>query len=108
LAENEDNNEIATVNFRYKKPEGTQSIEMEHPIMDKHVPFERASDNLRFASSVAMFGLLFRNSEFKGNSSFGTLIQIAGDAKGKDTYGYRGEFVRLAKTANSLNPIVNG
>ncbi len=102
INKNDDSNEIATVKFRYKKPDEDKSIEIVHPIIDKNIPFDSASDNLRFSSSVAMFGMLLRNSEFKGNCNYTDLVEIADNAKGKDKEGYRGEFVRLAKTAGSL------
>jgi len=105
VIESSKNNEIATVKFRYKKPDGQKSIEMVQPISDTEFAFEAASDNLKFSSSVAMFGMLLRGSEFKGNSNFSNLVEIADGSKGKDKEGYRGEFVRLAKTAGSLMQI---
>jgi Ca-activated chloride channel family protein len=101
-ANNEGDNELATVKFRYKKPDGEKSIEMIHPISSKAENFEKASDNLRFSCSVAMFGMILRNSEFKGSSSISNVIEIADNARSKDRDGYRGEFVRLAKMAEGF------
>lgn len=96
-------NELATVKFRYKKPDVEKSIEMIHSIEDKSIQFEAASENIRFSSSVAMFGMILRDSEFKGNSGYVGLITIAEKAKGIDKEGYRGEFIRLVKTSSNLN-----
>jgi Ca-activated chloride channel homolog len=104
---NELSDEIATVKFRYKKPDGEKSIEMVHPIADNCKSFENASDNIRFSSAVAMFGMLLRNSEFKGTSSFQEIVDIADNARGKDKDGYRGEFVRLVKMAGSFKLSAN-
>jgi len=94
--------EVATVKFRYKQPEGKKSIEMVHPISSRSLPFEKASENCRFAASVAMFGMLLTNSEFKGKASFSTVADLANQAKGADREGYRGEFVRLVKTCENM------
>jgi len=56
-----------------------------------------------FASAVAGFGMLLRNSEFKGNVTFSKVAEIAKNAKGDDDEGYRGEFVRLVKVAENLS-----
>jgi len=104
---NESYAEIATVKFRYKKPDGDKSIEMVHPIADNCKSFNNASDNIRFSSAVSMFGMLLRNSEFKGTSSFNDVVEIADNARGKDKEGYRGEFVRLVKMASGFKLSAN-
>ncbi len=103
----EASDEIATVRFRYKKPDGDKSIEMVHPIADKCKTFETASDNIRFSSAVTMFGMILRNSEFKGTSSFQDVADIADNARGKDKDGYRGEFVRLVKLTSGFKLSAN-
>jgi Ca-activated chloride channel homolog len=94
--------ELATVKFRYKKPDGNKSIEMAHPIAAQVLDYNKASNNCRFAASVAMFGMLLTDSEFKGNASFSKVAEMANQAKGADKEGYRGEFVRLVNTASGL------
>jgi len=102
MPENTQTNEIATVKFRYKKPDGDTSIEMIHPIVNVNQPLNNASENTRFATAVAMFGMLLTHSEYKGTCSFAEMVQLAEDAKGKDKAGYRSEFIRLANTAKGL------
>ena len=91
--------ELLTVKFRYKAPEGGNSQLIEHPVMDQHLAFEKTSDNFRFAASVAQFGMLLRDSEFKGTSTFSSVVRVASGAKGKDAEGYRKEFIKLVKKA---------
>jgi Ca-activated chloride channel family protein len=98
-----DNEEFATIKFRYKKPDGTKSIEMIHTIANLTQNFNKASENTRFAASIAMYGMLLTNSKFKGNSNYTDLIQLAKSAKGTDEEGYRSEFIRLANTAKELS-----
>lgn len=87
--------EIATVKLRYKQPDATSSQLLVHPVVDNNTSIADASENLRFASAVAEFGLLLRQSEHKGNASYSQVIARAKSAMGADVNGYRSEFVRL-------------
>ncbi|HWD88752.1 MAG TPA: von Willebrand factor type A domain-containing protein [Mucilaginibacter sp.] len=95
-------NEMMTVKFRYKQPDSDKSKLSVAVVMNKPASFNSASSDFRFASAVAEFGMLLRNSQFKQNASFDQAIDIAKNAKGGDEDGYRSEFVRLAQTAKSL------
>lgn len=97
-----DNGEVMTVKFRYKAPDGTVSKLIDRPVMDEQIAFNQTSENFRFAASVAEFGMLLRNSEFKSASSFEQAIAIADKAKGKDVEGYRKEFIELVRKAGTL------
>ena len=94
--------EMMTVKFRYKTPDGEVSKLIEHPVLDKQITIVKTSDNFRFASSVAEFGMLLRNSAFKSSSSFDNVLIMARKAKGNDEEGYRSEFVRLVESAQML------
>jgi len=94
--------EIMTVKFRYKAPDGDVSKLIEHPVLDKQTPVAKTSDNFRFAAAVAQFGMLIRNSEFKSNASYNDVLNMARKAKGSDDEGYRSEFVRLVESAQLL------
>lgn len=94
--------EIMTVKFRYKAPDGDVSKLIEHPLKDDELSIGKASDNFRFAASVAEFGMLLRNSEFKAAASFDNIIKMARKAKGSDEEGYRAEFIRLVESAQML------
>lgn len=100
----QDSDELATVKFRYKKPDGDNSVELVQIIDAKVIEIKKASNNCRFAASVVMFGMLLNNSEFKGNSSFDKVALMANHSRGSDKEGYRGEFVRLVNTASGLYP----
>ena len=64
--------------------------------------FDSASENLRFASSVAGFGMLLRDSRYKGNANFSQIREIADSANGNDLQGYRREFAELVNSASAL------
>ncbi|MCE6987631.1 VWA domain-containing protein [Dyadobacter sp. CY323] len=95
--------EMLTVKVRYKNPGSEKSVLFDLPVKNSSVALSACSENLRFASAVAEFGLLLRNSEFKGNASYPNSVARAKGAFGKDEEGYRSEFVRLIKTAQSLD-----
>jgi Ca-activated chloride channel family protein len=96
------NDEVMNIKLRYKKPDGDKSILIEHPLQDENIAFNSTSENFRFASSVAEFGILLRNSQYKGTADFSSVKQTAQSAMGNDAEGYRKEFIQLIKKASSL------
>jgi Ca-activated chloride channel family protein len=98
-----DSNELLTVKFRYKQPDGSQSIEIVSPLVDEAVALEETSDNFKFSAAVAEFGLLLRDSSFKGEANYDQVLALAQTSLGQDAEGYRGEFVDLVETAQLLD-----
>lgn len=98
------NQELAFLKIRYKKPEGTKSILLTRPITQpNHVTsFANATDNQRFATAVAGFGQLLRQSTQVNTLTYAQVAQIAQQAKGNDPTGSKGEFVQLVKNAEVL------
>jgi len=95
--------EIVTVKFRYKTPDGEKSKMKQVAVTDGNTAFSKTSTDFRFASAVAELGLLLRDSEFKQNADFDSLIARAKGAKGTDEEGYRAEFISLAQSAKLLS-----
>ncbi|MBK8953346.1 MAG: von Willebrand factor type A domain-containing protein [Chitinophagaceae bacterium] len=102
LSKTKYSDEIMTVKLRYKSPDGDVSKLIEHPVKDEHIAIAKTSDNFRFAAAVAQFGLLLRDSEFKSEASYVSVISLAKKAKGNDDEGYRSEFIRLVESAKLL------
>jgi Ca-activated chloride channel family protein len=96
------NGELATVKFRYKDPESDKSQLQQTIVSNVAKPLDAVSEDFRFATAVAEFGMLLRNSDYKQNSSFESLVARAKAAKGKDDEGYRAEFIRLAENSKSI------
>jgi Ca-activated chloride channel family protein len=92
--------DLLTVKLRHKAPDGDRSRLQTVAVEDRE-PGE-ASANLRFASAVAAFGMLLRDSEYKGAASWSQVIELARGAVGTDPDGYRTEFLVLARNAASL------
>ena len=94
--------EAVTIKFRYKTREGYTSKLMVHTVKNHSKPLNTVSGNFRFATSVAEFAMLLRDSEFKENSSFKNVLEMANLAGGEDEEGYRKEFIGLVKKAAAL------
>jgi Ca-activated chloride channel family protein len=95
-------NELVTVKFRYKEPEGNKSSMIQAVVTDKEAEFENASANFRQAAAVAEFGLLLHNSEFKSAASFEHVVRTAKNINCNDAEGYWKEFIVLVKKAEEL------
>ena len=95
------NDEIMNIKFRYKKPDGEKSMLIEHAVDNDKVA--KTSDNFRFVTAVAEFGMLLNNSQFKQHSSFESARKIAAGAIGDDEEGYRKEFIELIGKARKLS-----
>jgi Ca-activated chloride channel family protein len=94
--------EIMTVKFRYKPPKEDKSKLIEHPVIDPDISLSETSNNFRFSAAVAGFGMLLRDSKFKGNLTYDAVLELAKASKGKDPEGYRAEFIRLVETCSLL------
>ena len=96
--------ELAFLKIRYKKPNADKSILITQPIVAPKTvnAFDKASENQRFASAVAGFGQLLRQSPQMGHLSYQQVLQIAQQAKTKDNTGVKGEFIQLVKNAQAL------
>lgn len=88
--------EWLTLKLRYKRPTETQSRLMQETLVARD-DLGPASPTFAFASAVAEFGMLLRDSEFKGRSSSASVLQRATAARGDDRDGYRAEFIDLVK-----------
>ncbi|MCS4227489.1 von Willebrand factor type A domain-containing protein [Sphingobacterium sp. BIGb0165] len=96
------NGELATVKFRYKEPDGDKSKLQQQVVQAKVTELNKVSEDLRFATAVAELGMLLRDSDFKQQANFDSLIARAKTAKGADDEGYRAEFIRMAENARDL------
>ena len=88
-----------TVKIRYKRPQAETSRLIERVV---RIEAGEPSADFRFASSVAEFGMLLRDSEYKGQASYSDVLSRARGARGADEEGYRAEFLRLVEMAATL------
>ena len=92
--------ELLTVKLRYKAPDKDVSRKIELPFVDNKG--NNVSSDFRFASAVAMFGQLLRDSDFKGEATYDKVISLAKQGLDHDDKGYRREFVRLVEAAKGI------
>jgi Ca-activated chloride channel family protein len=104
------NGEYAFLKIRYKLPGEKISKLIEHPVgnAEEAATFAQVSEDMRFAAAVVGAAQLLRHDPYIKNFDYDRAIDIANNAKGKDEFGYRAEFVqllRLAKVAESQKPL---
>src|SRR6267143_3857532 len=92
--------ELLFVKVRYKAPDGDESRLLSQAVLagEGHAP----SLDFQFQAAVAEFGLLLRNSDFRGKADLGHVIAAAREARGQDADGYRAEFVKLAEAVRGI------
>jgi Ca-activated chloride channel family protein len=95
-------NELMTVNVRYQLPERTESRKLEVPVADQPFTTADTTNDFRFSAAVAAFGMILRDSPYRGDATLDRVITQASSARGEDVGGYRLQFIELAKRAKSL------
>lgn len=100
-----ESDELLTVFLRYKNPEDKiedSANEFIVPLTDSGKAWEESSDDFRFASSVAGFGMLLRNSKYAGDINCELILELASEGIGKDKNGLRKEFIELVNKAKAI------
>lgn len=95
--------ELLTVSLRYKAPNGDKSKLVEYPVESDSYG-QSMSENLKFASAVAEFGMVLRDSENRGNASFDSVMELAESCVHADSDDYRKEFLELVQRAKVNEP----
>lgn len=96
------NDELMLVKLRYKQPTGDTSQLIEQPLIDRQVSLDNASNSFKFAAAVAEFGMILRESDYKGSANFSQVVSLARQSQGEDVSGYRAEFIRLVENCKML------
>lgn len=98
-----ESDELFTLKIRYKQPEAAESTKFEIPVIDEGGTLAEASDDFRFASAVAAYGMILRNSEYRGSADYEMVCELAGatpDGRIRGTAQFLADFVHYALTAN--------
>ena len=92
-----------TVKIRYKLPGESESKFISFPVGTSSIrKAGQESLEFRFAASVAGFGMLLRDSPYKGSADYDGVINMAQAAIGPDAWGFRRGFVDLVKSAKNV------
>jgi Ca-activated chloride channel homolog len=100
-------NEYLTIKVRYKIPGQSTSILFQKPVGILIDDIDNISDNLKFAAAVSEFGMILRNSEYKGDATLGSAAHLAESARGSDEEGYRSEMIRLINLAGDMKIVAD-
>jgi Ca-activated chloride channel family protein len=103
LSNQSQTNELMTVKFRYKPLKKEESVLITQTIEKNAQDWESTSDNFRFSASVASFGMILRESPYKGKSNYEQILSMARGSKGKDDNGYRSDFIQMVESAKMLD-----
>jgi len=95
--------ELLTVKFRYKDPDGEKSKLLEEVVYNSSE--KELSPDFNFISSLALFGMNLRESKFSNGKDTSLVIELAEKGRGKDKEGYRAEFIRLVKSHENMDYI---
>ncbi|HEV3004179.1 MAG TPA: VWA domain-containing protein [Pirellulales bacterium] len=94
--------ESLTLGLRYKPPEANESLQLSTVVKDGGHSYAEADRDFKFAAAVAAFGLVLRDSEFKGSATLAGVLELAEEGRGADEGGYRAEFIELVKKAREI------
>ncbi len=94
--------EMFTLKIRYKEPAGDISSKLEFALRDTGARFDEASQDFKFATAVAAFGMALRDSPYKGTLSLAEVAAWGRAGVGSDAGGYRNEFLGLVEKAQHL------
>jgi len=92
-----------TVRAEYRLPDGGARVIAVNP-GGPVGRFEGASEDFRFAATVAGFGMILRNSPYKGTCTVAGMLKQAQSALGDDRLGRRSKFVAVLREATGLLP----
>ncbi len=95
--------ELFTLKLRYKEPEKSESQLRTWAVKNQPLQFNLTSSDFKFSAAVAGFGMILRQSEFKGQATLDSVYRWAEHGKGTDPNGYRSEFLSLVKKAMALS-----
>lgn len=70
--------------------------------VDRELKLEDASTNFKFSAAVAEYGMVLRDSQYKGKASWDEVLKLAQQSQGDDLDGYRAEFIRLVERSKPL------
>ena len=99
--------ELMTLKIRYKEPEGDKSKLILNPIRDEGKQFAESSVDFQFAAAVASFGMILRNSEHKGTSTYASVQELANSAVAMKQTDYRTELLELVDIAAAIGGVKN-
>lgn len=101
-----DSNDLLNIAVRYKEPDSETSQELNYPVTTESIKTEM-SDNMKFASAIAETGMLLRDSEYKGNSSYESALSLLNSVSDIKDDTSKLEFLLLVDKVSDLDKMAN-
>jgi len=95
------NNLLGYVKCRYKQPDADKSVQFDVPVSANVAEFKSMDKDVQFSIAVAEFGMNVGKSTFLKSKDLNNCIELAKNNLGIDAYGYRKEFLKLAKSVRA-------
>ncbi|MFT7606582.1 MAG: Ca-activated chloride channel family protein, partial [Saprospiraceae bacterium] len=96
------NAELMDVKLRYKLPKEAQSRFIKKVVQNQSSAIDKTSDNFKFSAAVAAFGMILKDSKYKGNTDCRMVLKLAKGAMSKDVHHYRSEFLTLVEQYETM------
>lgn len=90
--------DICKISTRYK-PIGSEESVLEETIVPAAIMEQAVSEDFRFTCAVTEFGMILRDSKYKGTSTFESVLELAADS---GTSSAKKEFISLVKKAQEI------
>lgn len=91
-----------TIDFRYKNPDSDSSIPLKLDVLDEGNSFIQSSNFMKFTASVAAFGMMLNDSEYKGSTSYNSILNWLDMTIINDEYHFKAEFEEIIRAAKKL------
>ena len=92
---------LAVFDFRYKKALGEESIPLSLDVL-RSLTMDAVPTELRFAAGVAAYGMVLRDSKYKGTADYDMAYDLVGERLSFDPFGYRARLQELILTAKEI------
>jgi len=94
--------DLMVVQLRYKKPRGHEASQLlEYHLNAAALRNTKMSENFALAAGIAEFGLVLRDSKYKGKASLANAKALVQQSLPMDLNGYRQELLRLIGIAET-------
>jgi Ca-activated chloride channel family protein len=93
--------DIASIQLNYRLSSDTSLFNRSYNCENNYAEFNEIPDDLQFAASLVMFGLVLRKSKYISNVSWNDIEQIGKQSKNKESY-LQNEFITLIEKSKKI------
>lgn len=86
---------LGSFDARYKKVDEDTSYPLSIKLASSILEIDKSSENMRFAAAITAYGLILKESQYKGSADMQMVSDLSDQAISFDPYGYRKGFIDL-------------